>query len=49
MRERMCGHSGWGMNWESRTDIYALPCIKQLASGKLQFNTGSSALCSVIT
>ena len=34
------------MNWESRIDIYTLPCVKQLASGKLLYNTESSALCS---
>ena len=26
------------MNWEIGTDIYTLPCIKQIASGKLLYN-----------
>ena len=26
------------MNWEIGTDIYMLPCIKQIASGKLLYN-----------
>ena len=26
-----------------------LPCVKQTASGKLPYNTGSSAWCSVMT
>ena len=25
------------MNWEIRTDIYTLPCVKQMASGKLPY------------
>ena len=29
--------------------IYTLPCVKQIASGKLLCNTGSSAQCSVMT
>ena len=32
---------------ESSTEIYTLPCIKQIASGKLPYNTGSSAQRSV--
>ena len=34
----MCGHTGegeGGMNWESSTDIYSLPCVKQNLVGKL--------------
>lgn len=31
------------------TDIYTLPCVKQMASEKLLYSTGSSAWCSVIT
>ena len=34
---------------EIRTDIYALPCVKHIASGQLLFSTGSSAQCSVMT
>ena len=30
-----------GMNWESNNDIYTLPCVKKIASGKLPYNTGS--------
>ena len=33
------------MNEESSIDIYK-PCVKQTASGKLLYNTGSSAWCS---
>ena len=31
-----------GMNWEIKTDVCALPCIKQTASGKLLYRTRSS-------
>ena len=37
------------MSWESRIDIYTLPCVKQLAGGRLLHSTGSSIRCSVIT
>ena len=37
------------MNWEAETHIYTLPCVKQIASGKLLYSTGSSAQCSVMT
>ena len=37
------------MNLEIRIDVYTLPCIKQIASWKLLYSTGSSALCSVMT
>ena len=33
------------MNWEIRIDIHTLPCVKQIASGKLPGSTGSSAQC----
>ena len=36
------------MNEESSIDIYK-PCVKQTASGKLLYNTGSSAWCSGMT
>ena len=35
-----------GMNGIS---IYILPCVKQIARGKLLYSTGSSAQCSVMT
>ena len=38
-----------GMSWESRIDIDTLPCVKQLASGRLLHSPGSSIRCSVIT
>ena len=34
-------------NWESSIGKYTLPCVKQIASGKLLYHTGSSAWCSV--
>ena len=37
------------MNWESSVDTYTLPCVKQIASGNLLCNTGSSARCSEMT
>ena len=36
-----------GVNRESSIEIYTLPCVKQIASGKLLCNIGSSAWCSV--
>ena len=33
-------------NWESSIDIYALPCVRQIASGNLLDRAGSSAWCS---
>ena len=52
-REWTCGHGeggrGGGMNWEIGIDIYTLPCVKQIASGKMLYSAGSSALCSVMT
>lgn len=38
-----------GTNWEIKTDIYTLSCIKLIASGKLPYSTRSSARCSVMT
>ena len=35
--------------WEIGTDIYTLPRVKQIASGTLLRNTGSSARCSAMT
>ena len=40
---------GSEMNWEIGTDIYTLLCVNQIASGKLLYNTESSACCSVVT
>lgn len=31
------------MNWEIRTDMYPLPCVKQIATGPLLYRAGSSA------
>ena len=32
-----------GMNWKIRFDINALPCIKEIANGNLQYSVGSSS------
>ena len=37
------------MNQESSIDIYIPPCIKLTANGKMVYNTGSPAQCSVMT
>ena len=37
------------MNWEIRLDIHTVPCIRQMASGKLLYSTESLAQCSVVT
>ena len=37
------------MNWETGTDVYALPCIKEIPSRNLLCSTGSGAQCSVVT
>ena len=37
------------VNWASSIDGYTLPCVKQIVGGKLLYNTGSSAWCSVMT
>ena len=37
------------MNWEIGIDMHSLPCVKQIARGKLLDQTGSSAWCSVTT
>jgi len=36
-------------NRDSSTDIYTLPCVKQIANEKLLYNTGSPAQHSVTT
>ena len=38
-----------GMNGESSTDIYTLPCVKQTAGEKLLYETGSPAWPSLMT
>ena len=38
-----------GTNWEIRSDINTLLCVKQIASGNLLYSTGTSAQCSVTT
>ena len=51
-REKTCRYKGDGegvMNCESRIDIYTLPCVKQIARGKLLYTKESSAWCSVMT
>ena len=32
-----------GMNWEVRIDLHVLPCVTQIASGKLLYRMGSAA------
>ena len=52
MTESRSGHGGEGegeMKREIRFDVYALPCVRQIASGHLPHSTGSSARCSVMT
>ena len=36
-----------GPGWESSVETHTLPCVKQTASGKLLWNTGTSAQCSM--
>ena len=43
------GEEKGGMNWESSTETYTLPCVKQIASGRLLCNWGSSTQCYVTT
>jgi len=45
-RERT-GKAGGEKNLDSSIDTYALPCVKQIASGKMLCYTGSSAWHSV--
>ena len=47
-RERT-GKAKGEKNLDSSIDTYALPCVKQIASGKMLCYMGSSALCSVVT
>ena len=39
------GEGEGGMNGESGIDIHTLSCVKQITSGNLLYNTGSSAQC----
>ena len=43
------GEGEGGTNWESSIETYTLAHVKQITSGRLLCNTGSSACCSVIT
>ena len=50
-REWTCGHSAGRKGWDemrSSLDIYTPSCVKQLARGKLLYNTGSLVWCSVM-
>ena len=38
-----------GTDWDIKIDIYALPYVKEIASGNLQYNTESSPRGSVMT
>ena len=38
-----------GMNGESSTDIYTLPCVNQIAGEKLLYETGRPAWPSLLT
>ena len=45
-KEQTCGHSGawkWWDEWEISIDMYTIPRVKQIASGKLLYSMGSSA------
>ena len=37
------------MNWRSKIDIHTVPCVKQIASVKLLYSTGSSVWYSVMS
>ena len=43
------GKGEGGTNREIRIDINTRPCVKQTASGKLPYSTGSPVRCSVTT
>ena len=38
-----------GMNGKSSINMYTLSCVKQIAGGKLLYNAGGPAWCSVMT
>ena len=46
--ENRCVNMGREWVGGEERDTHTLPCIKQMASGSLQFSTGSSARCSVV-
>ena len=35
-----------GMSWETGTDIYTQPCVRQIACGKVLYSTGAQ-LCAL--
>lgn len=37
------------MNWQIRTDIYTMSCVKETANGALPYGTGSSAQYSAMS
>ena len=37
-----------GMNWDSSVDLHALLYVRQIDSGKLLYNIGNPASCSVM-
>ena len=43
------GDGEGGTNGESGIDIYKLSCVKETVGGKLLYNTGTPAWCSVMT
>ena len=45
----IAGAGEGGMNWESSSELYILPFVKQTANGKLLINIGNSTWCSVTT
>ena len=45
----MWGEGKGGTDWDIKIDIYAVPHVKEIASGNLQYNTESSPLGSVMT
>ena len=51
-RKKTGGHGGEGesgANWESSMEAYTLPYVKQIASGNVLYDAGSSGWCSVTT
>ena len=43
------GEGKGGTNWETSMETYMLSYAKQIISGKLLYNSGSSTWCSVTT
>ena len=43
------GEGAGGTNWESSVETHTLPHVKQITSGDLQYDSGSSNWCSVTT